>query len=263
VQADKKRGPHRYLWYDHDSAVRALRQHGTSAKDTVERLTNTLLEHFAADLFVETFPDCADLYIEAPGKPPTPLQEPQPSRKTEAHSTRSISALAADLESFSTTTEPSTKDRTGIIQISRFAMVQVRENDLFKRFLWCYAGLELMANKLYSSLKPQLARSLAIRVGEETVSGHAAQQLLWPAPSDSASDPWRSITFKFSMMAVLLSPTTADEDVEKFKVINRYRNGIHGSLLFPLVPPVSTAIELFEKYYAVARERLPASRPRG
>jgi hypothetical protein len=222
----------------------------------LEKLTDLLLEHLDAYMLVETFQDCSGLYIEKVGKPPCPIRQVQLSATAEVSQNRDISELGSDIAALCAAIKPPEKDRTGLIRASRFAMVQVREKDTFKRFLWCYAGLELIANKLYGRLKPKLARALHIKIDDEYAHGFAVEQLVWPAPHDSSSDPWRSILFKFSVLAVCLSPATADRDVEKFKEVNIYRNGIHGSLAFPLKPPTDVAIELFDRYYTLTRRYL-------
>lgn len=254
VKPDANRASSTYFWYDYDSAIRVAATLEQSRDLALEQLTSLLLQHLDASLLAQTLSHTR-FYIETPGKPPCPIPQFSAGAVTVRRG-RDISSLDKQLATLNAATTVPEKDRTGIIAISRFSMGQISEDDPFKRFMWCYAGLELAANKLYNALKSRLRSSLAIMAEERVITGAAVEELLWPVPDDSAKEPWRSIKFKFAVMALTLSPDTANEDVRTFHRINIYRNGIHGHLELPPRPPTIPAAELFDRYYVLAVEYL-------
>ncbi|MGH9961045.1 MAG: hypothetical protein ACREBC_28650, partial [Pyrinomonadaceae bacterium] len=211
IKPDGNRASSTYFWFDYLNAVRVATTLEESRNSALEQLTWLLLQRLDASLFAQAL--CQSrFYIETPGKPPCPIPQFSAGAITVSRG-RNISWLDDRLVTLSAATNVPEKDRTGIIRISRFSMEQISESDPFKRFMWCYAGLELAANKLYSLLKPHLGTSLAVIAEGRVTTGAAVEELLWPVPDDPAKEPWRSIRFKFAVMALMLSPDTADRDI--------------------------------------------------
>lgn len=256
VKPDANRASSTYFWFDYDSAVHVAAKLEESRDLALEQLTGLLLQHLDASLFAQTL--CQSrFFIETSGKPPCPIPRFSVGAITVSHG-RDISTLDNQLATLTAATKVPEKDRTEIIGISRFSMEQIGESDPFKRFMWCYAGLELAANTLYKILKPHLRSSLAVITEGRVTTGAAVEELIWPVPDDPAREPWRSIKFKFTVMALMLSPDTADHDISIFHQINTYRNGIHGHMELPPNPPTSQAVELFDRYYSLAVDYLRA-----
>ncbi len=99
----------------------------------------------------------------------------------------------------------------------------VADEDDLSRFVYAFAGLEL----LVTQVEGQSRTDLLERLGDsDPVAPH--RELLWP----STGEDWvgRNLTFRFAVMATLHSPATAREDVEMCKQIGKIRNDLfHGS----------------------------------
>jgi len=98
----------------------------------------------------------------------------------------------------------------------------VADNDDLGRFVYAFAGLELLATQV--EIK-----------GRETLLSHLApesavpfRELFWPTKSDDWAE--RNLIFRFAVMAVLHSPNTASADTQLCKKIASTRNALfHGS----------------------------------
>lgn len=142
----------------------------------------------------------------------------------------------------------SSRNTKAISRIGQWNLNAYNEDDPFRRFLWSYAGLEGVVDAIANSGRGAMTKSLSERsgLGEGVIS-----ELLWP-PDVRESDPNRSLRFRFALTAALLSPETADSDVDIFIELNRYRNGVHGRLVLDATVPAPEAFNLFERYSVLA-----------
>ncbi|MFB4307195.1 hypothetical protein [Actinomadura sp. GTD37] len=255
IDADPKRRDAPILWFDLNQAERLADNNRTQRDKLLERLLWLILECFGPRMVYESFIPNRWAIVRQ-GRIPSPITYSMAGRGIARH-VRQVSYLNHGLAKLQSSNSAPSKDKTGIIGISRFAVEVERETDDFKCFLWCYSGLEIISNKLYSRLKGDVHSALLFTYGDsQHLSGDILNELIWPVPDDAGKEPGRSIVHKFTLVALALSPTTATSDVTDFKRINKYRNGIHGNLDFTEVPPLDAARSLFRRYSALALDLL-------
>lgn len=115
-------------------------------------------------------------------------------------------------------------------------------DDPFRRFMFAYFGLEMLATKFVKAR------------GRETVDKIASNalvpldQLIWPVPDDESKDPFRSAMFRFALMAVALSDNPS-KDIDAFRPLQKKRNKIaHGSSVDLHTLPAAEAEDLLKRY---------------
>lgn len=129
------------------------------------------------------------------------------------------------------------------------------EQDPHSRFMFMYAALEITANAMVGRLKEKLKHSLRIEVSSASfISGQAVTELIWPDAENGETR--RSLIHRFSVMATMLSPTTANDDVVAFKIVSKYRNDTHSELGQQPEPPISKADLLLQRYYPLVTDYL-------
>lgn len=114
--------------------------------------------------------------------------------------------------------------------INRFTAVPARwlssaltEQDDLRRFVFAFAGLEILCTAAEKKARPLLLTRLS---GAD--SALPVKELLWPSKSDDFAD--RNLVFRFAAMASVYSPATTRLDVASFARMNKARNDMfHGS----------------------------------
>jgi len=101
-------------------------------------------------------------------------------------------------------------------------MLAMAEQDDLRRFVFAFAGLEVLASQIGKKRRSELTDHLA------TLDESAPWlELLWPDTDDERVN--RNLVFRFSMLAYLYSPATARNDVGSCKALARFRNNLfHG-----------------------------------
>jgi len=141
--------------------------------------------------------------------------------------------------------------------LGRWFSAASNEVDPFKRFMWAYAGLEVLASKAESLFRDDIIAQIS-SAPAQGLTAMSARQLLYPVPSDDAKDPWRSIVFKFAALTVALGGESTDRDLEQFVRINKFRNRIHGQRIDEDLAETeaSIAVDLLRKYGPKIAKRL-------
>jgi len=97
------------------------------------------------------------------------------------------------------------------------------ETDDLRRFVFAFAGLELLVTKGEKTLRKNLIEQ--VNANDPTLP---VTELFWPGTNDDAVQ--RNLVFRFAAMAAVISPSTAQDDVKKFKSLAKIRNTMfHGS----------------------------------
>lgn len=124
------------------------------------------------------------------------------------------------------------------------------ESDPLRKFLFAFFGLEVLANKVGKRVEGSVVQSLTVELGLPVT------HLVWPTPRE-ADSPWRSLTFRFAMMAVHLNREEASADIDTFRDLAKSRNDLsHGAATEEDVEqlPCHVAIELLQRYLSLAVE---------
>lgn len=104
---------------------------------------------------------------------------------------------------------------------ARWLAAALREReDALRKFLFAFFGLEVLAGKYARLNGRRLIDQLAA-----PLQGVPVDELVWPKERDS-DFPGRNLVFRFALMAIALSPTTASDDVAAFKSLSRQRNDL-------------------------------------
>ena len=91
------------------------------------------------------------------------------------------------------------------------------EDDDLSRFVFAFAGLELLATQVAKDVRAQLIGKIAATNPELP-----ATEVLWASTDEDRAD--RNRVFRFAAMALLYSSATANCDVEEFRRLHRTRN---------------------------------------
>jgi len=125
---------------------------------------------------------------------------------------------------------------------------QRQSDDPFRRFMFAYFGLEMLANKFVKARRAEVVDKIA------TKAQVPLDQLIWPLPDDESSDPFRSAVFKFALMAVELSDDPS-KDIEAFRPLQKKRNKIaHGSSIDLHTLPAAEAEDLLKRYLGLVAQ---------
>lgn len=123
-----------------------------------------------------------------------------------------------------------------------------QSDDPFRRFMFAYFGLEMLANKFVKARRVEVVDKIAAKAQVPL------DQLIWPLPDDESSDPFRSAVFKFALMAVELSDDPT-KDIEAFRPLQKKRNKIaHGSSIDLHTLPAAGAEDLLKRYLGLVAQ---------
>ncbi|MFI7209826.1 hypothetical protein ACIBP4_07460 [Micromonospora maritima] len=259
VSLDPERGTHRYFWYDLGSAEQVLQESYSGGVEAAQAILASLLPQMGeSQLFHNWKTPLRWLEVDGARRCLIPTFSAHAGAVVRRASSEGlIQRLAA--VSVPQALTPDIKRRLGTI--GRWHTAAAAEDDPFRRFLWHFAGLEVVSKAVSVAGRSVLSALLSYgsaAAGTELV----IRELLWPS-QDDGRDPNRNLVFSFSAMAVLLSPHTAAVDLQAFRTIARYRNQIHGGALDPAAAPLREIIDLWRRYSPLAAEFLisPGSLP--
>lgn len=245
VFLESDRGSSRHNWAHEGFARRTIKKYDSEAEAAIGFAVSRLLlgSLRISGPILETAPR---FFLSAVDR-----HEPSPLMRTTGSASLTVGRKWSDVldelnrRPFSTPADLPGDQVEAIGRIGQWHLHAYNEHDRFRRFLWSYIGLEIIANSIAKA-----GRYAAIRkLDQANLGENVIQELLWP-PDVRDADPNRSVRFRFALSASVLSPETASTDVAEFKKINDYRNGIHGRLSVSEDPP--PAFHLFDRYSAPA-----------
>ena len=139
---------------------------------------------------------------------------------------------------------------------ARWLTAASRESDdILRRFLFAYFGLETLANKIGRLVKARVVADVRL-----SMDGAPIDQLVWPSPRESDA-PHRNVVFNFTCMAIALAPDAAAAavDVEQFRQVHRLRNELaHGDHVDLDALPAGKARGLLARYVPLVAEAIRA-----
>ena len=248
VSTDPARGVYRYCWYELKSAEQAV---STNYSDGIE---------VAQFLLAVLLPQVGDGHLTHRWKAPLAWLEldgggrcavPKFTAGAVAVVRRANSdALVNRLATLSLPDQVRREVKEKLATIGRWHSVAAAEEDAFRRFLWYFAGIEVISRAVASVGRAALLQALTFP-GAPVDGSAIIQELLWPS-RDDGRDPDRNLVFSFSAMAVILAPQKAAEDVQTFRRIAKYRNQIHGGAFDPNDSPSREVSELWRRYSPLA-----------
>ncbi len=101
-----------------------------------------------------------------------------------------------------------------------FCAARAERTDDFRRFVFAFAGLEVLVTKLEIAARDRLVTRLL-----EADESLPVTELFWPGTNNDFVV--RNVVFRFAAVAAVLSPVTAKADVKLFKSLARARNDVY------------------------------------
>jgi hypothetical protein len=147
----------------------------------------------------------------------------------------------------------STQQRSWLESSSYWYLRTLRERDPWKQFVWGFAALEILCNKVarthYNNVIDSLARN-ASNASQQETSRAAIARLIGQDSVERVS-----LVSRFATMALALSLETATEDVDKFARVKKIRDKIsHGERIREEDLARGQCRELLERYMTRAME---------
>ena len=237
------------FWYDPGDGERAVEEHEASGKGAANAILALTLPQVSESVLGHAWPK-AIRWLAAPGKPPNPVMVGRvPS--IEPWVSPSENALGSELASLAIPAKVSWTSARRLSTLGRWRFDAATDQDSFRRFLWCYAGLEVIA----SWIGPSIHDDLLARLEPEEAARGPWHELFWPL-NDQGREPGRNFIARFAATALHLSPSTAAEDVTEMRELARYRNRIHGGEIDPEEAPSARASRIWRRYSCLAAEYL-------
>jgi hypothetical protein len=212
-----------YFWYANLAAEVACQEFGLHARRLMDEVTAVLTGHFSQEELLDAQIYESRVAIRADGKPlqPVPVFRVGSVRATVTKTMEED--LGPRLQGIEL---PITRDKHESCEaIGRWVSRSLSEPDGFKRFVWAFAGLEVLCRKASGLYRADVLGRVST---DSNLDASVVAELLWPAGMDDVRDPARNLAFGFTLMSVALSPETSSRDVAKFKEIQTFRNRIHG-----------------------------------
>ncbi|WP_422753185.1 hypothetical protein [Micromonospora sp. WMMD708] len=252
VDLDPLRSAYRYCWYDLNSAERVLSDHYSGGVEVAQFLLGALLAEMGGDLLFHRWKGSLR-WLEYDRDRPCAV--PTFGMGAVAVVRRSDStSLVERMQGLLLPSSVSRDIRDKLATVGRWHSLAAAEEDSFRRFLWQFAGIEVISKAIAKAGRPDLLRALSI-VGAPGDQESPVHELIWPS-RDDGRDPDRNLVFSFCAMVIVLAPHRAAQDVASFRKIVRYRNQIHGGVLDPNDPPSRGISALWEYYSPLAAQFL-------
>lgn len=134
---------------------------------------------------------------------------------------------------------------------TRWYLAALQETDAWKQFVWCFLALEVLTNKLSARFRTAILGRLDLRSaqGDEPMGLGAEVSTLVPHAERL------TLTERFTIMALSLSPDSAGEDLATFKKAKRARDELlHGGWPDPVALPLPAVQQLLAKYLRAASQ---------
>ncbi|QDG66658.1 hypothetical protein NIBR502772_10950 [Pseudarthrobacter sp. NIBRBAC000502772] len=193
------------------------------------------------------------VYIGAEGKEPTinlqlEVGEPIVSGQRDW---AELSPSSAEEIGYATRILMKPENRRIIGPASWLTAARSETSDSFRRFMFAYFGLEMLATSFENAKRKQTVQKL------EVAAGAPLDELMWPKPNDDSKDPSRNSMFNFAIMAVALSPDPR-ADINAFRPMKKSRDSIaHGSSVDIGSLPAAEAEALLLRYLGlVSKEKI-------
>lgn len=140
------------------------------------------------------------------------------------------------------------KDSQDLKSVKHWYLNVLKENDIWKIFLWSFLGLEILSNKYTKNHFHSFIEELQSNNTEHDTS----------VVSNFLPEKNRmTMNAKFSIMASRLDKENVTSDSETFKDLAKMRNRLaHGEVIQEKDLPYYKARELFYKYYKLAVDKV-------
>lgn len=237
-----------YLWNDVDESTRLAESFRKAAARVFDTVAAAMLIEMPSWVR-QTLDDRDRVYVGAAGKGMTfiPLFTVGQAIVSITHDWAQLPS--ADLDRVADKVQVLLSDDwLRIAQSAKWMTAGTRDpGDSLRRFMFAYFGLEVLAGRFQHVEGKNTVANI------EAAAGLPLKELVWPKPSDDSSEPWRSLTFQFAIMAVAMSPETAGEDIQGFKKLQKVRNQLaHGGSADMSTLPYEEAEELLRRYLKFA-----------
>jgi hypothetical protein len=249
IRTDPTRAGYRYLWFDVVEAEKVLDEKRKAGDKAIHAVLAMLLPQLPPSMFGHSGPKTYR-WIEADGKPPCSIPRFRAGGVT-AWTSPTTDVLAEQVHKVQLPAQLDSRAIDKLATLGRWRVVAEVENDAFRQFMWCFAGIEVVSRWADTLVRKTLVRSISADPAHSTV----LRELFWPT-IDDGREPQRNLVATFAAMALALSPDTAEADVSRLKDLAAYRNKIHGGTLEPDAAPVAEARELWRRYSRLVAEFL-------
>jgi hypothetical protein len=223
-----------------------LRQWAADALDVLTALASTILDE---RVFEEVVLEDRVLLF-ADGKHPAGFPHFTTSADlTVQRGDESIKALSGQLTALAEVDiRQSVRAHAWIAQAAHWYAAALAEADPWKRFLWSFVGLEVVAHKLFERFYGTVKNRLILD-GQTSELATAITELVWTADRAPAAS-------RFAVAAIELFPESASEDIALFRRLKKGRDELtHGSTRSADDLPQGGP-ELLNKYLGGAVKRL-------
>lgn len=137
----------------------------------------------------------------------------------------------------------------GVERAAHWYLAALHSQNPWNRFQWAFFALEVLIHKLAPRLYSQVRESFRFdRCDGEPIPGPSLGPMLPPLEA-------LTIAPRFTVVALGLSPSTAERDISAFVQIKKARDDLaHGQITDAAELPEATALDLVRRYLHLALE---------
>ena len=224
-----------YLWTDISQGFAIEREERELAAPAIDAIAAALVPALGEQFFEEiALPDRT--YFSASGRQPFRLPQ------THVSANLSVGVSMSRLDGTKVERALSFVRRTSrsMRALNHWRVAALTERDPWKRFDWTFLALEVLVNRLAVPCQRRLVADLR-RHGSEGE---------WAVPPELLPIARMALVEKFVVVAMALRPSQAQEDVQKFMLAKKARDGMsHGAVTNPESLPVNEATALLNTYW--------------
>jgi hypothetical protein len=232
------------LWLDADEVpglLKRLRAEFTPALNVLAlAVENTIGAGFFEDRVVDE-----QLYFFAEGKEPLSIAEVTGTAGSITWRTQLQESTWKTLKERVADLGASRAASAEIVRPIHWYLAALQTLDPWNRFERAYFALEVLTHKLADKYRSKL-KSLRFEADEVKREDGSLGNLLWP-------DRGLPIAIEFAIVALALSPDSAEEDVTCFRKVTKARHQlVHGQITNGASLPVSAVTDLVRRYLHLA-----------
>jgi hypothetical protein len=239
----------KFMWLDPQKAMELERDflpHATECCDVLSSYLTTLIE----PIFFERLAMTDRVFFFSAGREPFGMPTIH-GGSAGVSITRSINALDLPrieqrLRSFAS---GSPQRHAWLNTLSHWRLAALQENDPLRSFLWAFLALEILTHKMAQFLHAEVITNALIQPAVSLLgssSSTALSELI--VPNDQLT-----LKAKFALLALALSPATADQDVATFAAAKKARDRFsHGDITDIQELPGASANSLLQKYFVLS-----------
>jgi hypothetical protein len=224
-----------YLWTDISQGFAIEREERELAAPAIDAIAAALVPALGEQFFEEiALPD--HTYFSASGRQPFRLP------RTHVSANLSVGVSMSRLDGTKVERALSFVRRTSrsMRALNHWRVAALTERDPWKRFDWTFLAVEVLVNRLAVPCQRRLVADLR-RHGSEGE---------WAVPPELLPIARMALVEKFVVVAMALRPSQAQEDVQKFMLAKKARDGMsHGAVTNPESLPVNEATALLNTYW--------------